>query len=146
MDYRQNTKSISGIQYSDADIFRFERGLPGFEHLHNFIISSQPEHAPFHWMHSLDQPGLRFVLVNPMSICPDYDPRLTKVHLNDIGIRSQEDILLYVIVTIDNKNPNSSTANLLGPVLINIREHRGNQVILDDARYSVRYPIFGGQN
>lgn len=138
--------SISGIHYRDEDIIHFERGLPGFENLRRFIVSSQAEHAPFHWMHSLDQPGLRFVLINPMTICPDYDPRLTKVHLDDIGIRTKEDILLYVIVTIDNHNPNKSTANLLGPILINIREHRGNQIILDDARYSVRSPIFGGKS
>lgn len=138
-----HAKTISGINYKDEDIIRFDRGLPGFENLRHFIISSQAEHAPFHWMHSLDQPGLRFVLLNPMVINANYDPRLTKIHLNDIGIVTKEDILLYVIVTLNNEKPNLSTANLLGPILINIREHRGNQIILDDARYSVRAPIFG---
>jgi flagellar assembly factor FliW len=137
-------RKLGGMTYHDEDVISFERGLPGFEELRSFIITSLPEHAPFHWMHSIDEPGLRFVLINPMTIAPDYDPRLNKSHLNDIGIQTREDILMYVIVTLDKARPHTSTANLLGPILINIRERRGSQIILDDSRYGVNTPLFGG--
>jgi flagellar assembly factor FliW len=64
--------------------------------------------------------------------------------LSEIGIQSREDILMYVIVTLDKAVPHNSTANLLGPILINIRERRGSQIILDDNRYSVHTPLFQG--
>jgi flagellar assembly factor FliW len=48
--------------------------------------------------------------------------------------------LLYTIVTIA-ENPLLSTANLIGPVIINKTKRIAKQVIIDDERYSTQEPI-----
>ena len=138
-------KSIDGIAYTDEEVIRFEEGVPGFEHLTRFLISSSEEHEPFHWMHSLDDPDLKFILVNPMLIHQTYDPKITKSHVSDLNLKEESDILMYVIVTMDQLEFSKSTANLLGPIIVNIRTRQARQILLDDMRYSTKHPILGGQ-
>ena len=56
--------------------------------------------------------------------------------------RESKELLLYVIVTL--KQPLSeSTANLMGPLFINIRERVGKQILIENDAYSLREPILG---
>ena len=52
---------------------------------------------------------------------------------------------MYVIVTLNKVEFSLSTANLLGPILVNIRTKRGKQIILDDGRYSTKHPILSSE-
>jgi flagellar assembly factor FliW len=60
--------------------------------------------------------------------------------MEDLAITRAEDILLYVIVTI-RENPLESTANLVGPIVINRTRRIGKQIIIDDERYTTQEPI-----
>lgn len=134
---------LEGIPYTETDIIRFETGLPGFENLHRFLLVAVNEYAPFEWLYSVDNPSIRFVLVNPVLFCPDYAPKVTREHLENLGVRSREALRLLVIVTL-NSDFHKSTANLGGPLLFNLADRVGMQLVLDDARYSVREPILAG--
>lgn len=134
----EQTKNVlHGIEYTDEDVIRFRSGLPGFEGLEYFLLTMSPEHEPFVWLYSIDNPGIRFLMVNPMTFKPDYSPKMTKDQIADLMIDDKEDLLFFVIVTL-NANPRLSTANLAGPVLINIKRKLAKQIILDDGVYSVR--------
>jgi flagellar assembly factor FliW len=67
---------------------------------------------------------------------------MIKKQFIDLDIEKPEDALLYCIVTI-RENPLESTANLVGPVIINKRKRIGKQVILDDDRYTTQELILG---
>ena len=136
---------IDGIQFSKDDILFFEEGLPGFENLQQFLITSQPGQEPFHWMHSLEEDGIKFILVNPMMIHSDYDPKIPPSFVKELNIKSKEDLCMYVIVTLNAVEFSLSTANLLGPIMVNLATRRGKQIILDDGRYSTKYPILSQQ-
>lgn len=129
--------SLHGIPYADEDVIRFEGGVPGFESLKHFLLTMNPEHEPFVWLYSIDNPKIRFLMVNPMTFRPDYMPQMQKDQITDLKIDRKEDLMLFVIVTLQT-NPRESTVNLAGPVLINIERKLGKQIILDDARYSIR--------
>jgi flagellar assembly factor FliW len=129
------------IYYSDEEVIHFGNGLPGFEDLKNFLVTTNPDYEPFHWMHSIDQQDIKFVLVNPMLILPDYNPKMNASHFSGLEIESSENLLMYVIVTLNHGLLNQSTANLLAPVMINIANRKGKQIILDDHRYETRHPI-----
>jgi flagellar assembly factor FliW len=135
--------TLGGLEFKEEDIIFFDNGLPGFEHLNRFVISTREEHAPFHWLHSLEDENLRFIMINPLQIKEDYDPRITKAHLNSIDVEERSDLLMYVLVTLNKEEFSKSTLNLLGPILVNIRTKKGLQVILDDSRYSVKHPVLG---
>jgi flagellar assembly factor FliW len=133
-DFYQN------LIYSKDDIITFPSGIPGFENNRQFAIISVPEYAPFDWLVCVDGTRLRFAIINPMLILPDYSPNMVKEQLELLSIQKPEDILLYVIVTI-NENPMNSTANFIGPVVINKVKKIGKQIIIDDDRYNTQEPI-----
>jgi flagellar assembly factor FliW len=130
------------LVYSKEDVIRFNAGIPGFESNKQFVLVQVPEYAPFDWLVCVDGTRLRFALINPMLFRPDYSPKMVKEQLVELSIEKPDDILLYAIVTIRN-NPAESTANLVGPIVINKRARLGKQVIVDDDRYSTQEPILG---
>ena len=88
----------------------------------------------------MDGARLRFAIVNPLLFRPDYEPAMSKEQLGSLAIEKPADILLYSIVTIA-PNPLDSTANLVGPVIINKTKRIGKQIIIDDGRYGTQEPI-----
>jgi flagellar assembly factor FliW len=48
---------------------------------------------------------------------------------------------LYVVVNIPKGSPEKMTANLIGPILINIRNSQAVQLVLADSPYSHRFPL-----
>ena len=130
-------KKLHGIEYTESDSIRFDVGLPGFEGLKSFLLAMSPEHEPFVWLYSIESPSIRFLMINPLLFSPDYSPKMIKEQIADLQIDHKDDLYLFTIVTL-NPNPRLSTVNLAGPVLINIKRKIGKQIILDDARYSIR--------
>jgi flagellar assembly factor FliW len=128
------------LVYSQQDILTFPHGIPGFENNKKFVLVQIPEFVPFEWLACVDGSKLRFALINPLLFCPDYAPALVKEQLEDLAIEKPEDILLYSIVTIGD-NPLKSTANMIGPVIINKVKRIGKQIIIEDERYGTQEPI-----
>jgi flagellar assembly factor FliW len=131
----------SGLPWTEDQVIRFPGGLPGFENARKFIIMSVPEHQPFHWMECVDEGNaIRFAIINPLSFRPDYQPKIKKEELASLNINDSKELLLYVIVTL--RAPlMESTANLMGPLFINIREKVGKQIIIENDAYSLRERI-----
>jgi flagellar assembly factor FliW len=131
----------SGLPWTEDQVIRFPGGLPGFENARKFIIMSVPEHQPFHWMECVDEGNtIRFAIINPLSFRPDYQPKIKKEELAALNISDPKELLLYVIVTL--RAPlMESTANLMGPLFINIREKVGKQIIIENDAYSLRERI-----
>ncbi len=133
-------KTLHGFAYEDSETFHFEAGLPGFEHLHRFLLAKDPSYEPFEWLCSVDDASVRFVMVNPVLFRPDYAPKVTREHLQALGVSRKEDLRLLVTVTLQ-ADFRQSTANLAGPVLFNVASRQGMQLLLDDSHYGVREPI-----
>jgi flagellar assembly factor FliW len=131
---------FNNLVYSNNDIINFPSGIPGFENNKQFVLVSIPEYAPFEWLVCIDGSKLRFAIINPLLFVSDYDPKIMKEQIDDLGIDKPEDLLFFVIVTI-RENPLESTANLVGPILINRIKKSGKQVIIDSDQYTTREPI-----
>jgi flagellar assembly factor FliW len=131
---------FSNLVYSENDIINFPEGIPGFEKNKKFVLVQVPEYAPFEWLVCIDTSPLRFAVINPLLFNPDYSPKIEKESLINLGLEKPEDVLLYVIVTI-RENPLESTANLVGPVVINRAKRIGRQIIIEDERYTTQEPI-----
>ncbi|MBI4795587.1 MAG: flagellar assembly protein FliW, partial [Deltaproteobacteria bacterium] len=48
---------------------------------------------------------------------------------------------LLVILTIPQGLPQDMTANLMGPLLINLANRRGKQLVLESSPYSHKHPV-----
>jgi len=117
------------------DVIRFPSGIPGFEGAREFVVFTKPEHEPFHWMVSVAGPRVQFVLINPLQFRPEYDPIISSSELRDLDVRDPKELLLYTIVTV-NPDMRLSTANMAGPLFVNIRTRIGKQILVDDPRWT----------
>lgn len=135
---------FSNLVYSKDDIISFPAGIPGFEQNKQFVLIRIPDYLPFEWLVCVDGSKLRFAIINPLLFKPDYEPKITKVQLDDLGINKAEDVLVYSIITI-RENFSESTANLAGPIVINKTKRIGKQIIIDDERYGTQELILKQQ-
>lgn len=119
----------------------FAHGLPGFPGARRFaLVRWGAFEGPYSLMVDLDDPSVRFLVMPPYVFFPDY-----VVHLDDsvaakVHLERAEDCLLLVIVTLTG-SPEEATANLLGPVVINVHTREGVQAVLADSGYSTRAPL-----
>ncbi len=128
------------LVYTDEDVITFERGIPGFEQARKFVLTRMPAFEPFEWLVNVESRKLRFAVINPMLFRPDYNPPISQTHIDGLQLAKPEDVALYCIVTLQ-KDPMQTTANLMGPVIINRSKRLGKQIILDDGSYSVKEKI-----
>jgi flagellar assembly factor FliW len=122
------------------NMVRIPTGLLGFEQIKDYVLTTNPEEAPFAWLHVDENTALAFVVIDPFVVLPDYHPDIPKADVEFLGLKQSDDALLLAIVTI---NPDArATVNLKGPVVINRHTHVGKQVIITNAaEYSVKHPL-----
>ncbi len=117
-----------------------EEGLIGCEAWRRFMLDSVPDAAPMMLMCSLDEPDLSFIAVDPRAVRPDYRLELSEEDLAALGSPSQTDLAAIVIINIGRREGLAApTANLLGPVAINLATGAARQVIQPE--YSAHYAI-----
>jgi flagellar assembly factor FliW len=121
-------------------ILTFPEGVPGFEGLKSYGLVQIEEEAPFLRLLSVDEPAVAFVILNPMSIWPDYAPQIGVEDLQGLDLEKEEDLELYCIVTLSS-DPKQVTANLKGPIAINTATMKARQMILVDDRYTTKHSL-----
>lgn len=137
--------STSGAELAtDLPELRFDAGLPGFPQARRFVLVRLGDaDSPFSVLRSLDDAGLEFVVVPPGLFFPDYEPEIDDEVVNRLELRSPDDALLLVVVTVADQ-PADSTANLLGPLVVNRQTRAAAQAVLDPTRYSTRELLLTG--
>jgi len=130
------------IPVSDGNIFTFPDGVPAFEDYRQFVVYYDTQMQPFFFMKSLGlSPEISFVCVDPFMICKDYQIRLEHSDLQTLDLKRGEDAFVFTIVTV-NDDPCDITVNLKGPVVLNMKNKRGRQVICEGSEYDVRYRVW----
>ncbi len=135
------TRDFGKIEVDKSDIISFESGLPGFEGLRDFILLPLAEESPFIIMQAVEDSDVAFVTVEPGNLIQNYEFEISDKVEKNLKIESISNLLILNIITLKDKIE-MSTANLSAPIVINLEEKLGQQVILDDQRYQVRYKIF----
>ena len=118
----------------------FDEGILAFEEYKGYILLEE-EDSPFYWLQSTDNPGLSFVLMDPLKIDKTYSPKINKQELDKIGQGKDEDYVVYVIANIP-EDTTQMTVNLKAPIIINVQEKKGIQVIIDNDAYKTKYKVF----
>ena len=86
---------------------------------------------------------MAFVVTDPFLFKPDYAVNLHKI-VEELGWDqdvSGTHLKLYAVVNIPPGSPEKTTANLIGPVLMNLVTREAVQVIIPDSRYSHKFPL-----
>ena len=122
-------------------IFHFPLGLPAFEDFKNYVFIIKPDTHPFLFMNAIEPAGLSFVCLDPFLVHPQYTPRIGPADQEFLRASRPEDILMLSIVTV-RPEVQETTANLQGPLAINIKTSIGKQIMCEGQSYPVRYRIW----
>lgn len=136
-----NTKYHGVKEYEEKDILSFKKGLPGFEGLNKFIIFPVEDNEIFSILHSLEDDSVGLVVVSPFYVIKNYEFKLEDEKIDELKIESPEDVLVLNTVTL-NSAIEKITVNLKAPIIINIKNKLGEQIILDNPNYSIRHSLF----
>lgn len=136
-----NTKYHGFIDYKEEDIIHFEKGIPGFEHLKKFIIFPVEDNEVFSVFNSIEDENTGIIVVSPFTVKKHYEVKLEEEQIKRLKIEKEEDVLILNTVTL-NSDINKITTNLRAPIIINIKEKLGEQIILNKEEYKVKHPIF----
>lgn len=133
------TKANGIVNVDEKQLITFPEGLLGFEKYTKFALIDS-EYEPFIWLQSTEESNLAFLMIDPFLICSDYEADIDDSALRNIGVDSAEDIIIMTLVTIP-KDGSAITANFLGPVVINKKNRKCLQVILNDSRWTTKFDI-----
>ena len=124
----------------DEEMIHLPQGLIGFPELKKYILLNHDQESPFKWLQSLDDGAIAFVLINPLLFKPDYSVEVSETEISELEIKSEEDAVISVIVTMPS-NPQNMTANLKAPLVFNLQNRCGKQIILSESKYATKHNI-----
>jgi len=134
------TKPFGEIEVDEEQEITFAEGLFGFEKYKKYYLLEN-KNSPFLWLQSSEEPSLAFILIDPNQFKNDYELKISEDDYKSINIKDKKnDMIDFVIVTVPN-NPKKMTANLQGPIIINVKEKIGKQAISLIEDYTVRCPL-----
>lgn len=109
-------------------------GLPGFPGQRHFVLLDHKPGSVFRWLHAMDDPGLAFVVIDPLAFKPDFPVDAVRNAAGFVGLEEQEELIILVICTVPPA-PAQPTANFLAPIGIGRQTRRGAQVVLHETGF-----------
>ena len=135
---RVNTTRFGEIEIDEQRIMNFPKGFLGFPENALFALLQTNNEGSFFWLQSIERPELAFVVCDPVLFVPDYQVPIKGDELEQIDLEDMTNAQVLVIV---NKVGKSLTGNLQGPLVINVQNRMGKQMVLSEKKYSTRHPL-----
>lgn len=138
------TTRFGEIEIDPDNIITFNQGLPGFNDQKQFVIIQLEEGSPFHFLQAIDEGDLSFIITDPFVFYQDYEFKIPKSAQESLKIKEKSDVAIWTIITILD-SLETATINLLGPIILNMNEKLGKQIILHDSTYRTKHPLITQQ-
>lgn len=135
-----HTRKLGTVRYEETSVITFPAGLPGFPARTRFLLIERDAFAPIVFLHSAEAPELCFCAAPVAAVDPDYQLAMTEE--DERLLRAAGTPPCLAILAILAPTPSGGwTANLLAPVVIDLKSRRGVQAVRSDARYSHQHPV-----
>lgn len=135
-----NTTRFGAVNVEDSQIITMPEGVIGFEGNKKYAILDHSPDSPFKWFQSVEEPGLAFVIMDPIHFFPEYEVDIKKSDLEFLGVNDKSGLLILTFVSI-KRETSAVTANLLGPIAINLKNFIAKQLVLSDSNYSSSHDL-----
>lgn len=126
------------LKITEDKMFHFRKGIPGFEQYTEFVIIQHDEH--FSLLQSVENEDVAFIIVDPFQFFSDYEFELSSTDLEELHIQDESEVAVRSIVTWGNEQ-SKITANLLAPLVFNVRNRTGKQVVLNIKGYATKHSL-----
>lgn len=135
-----NTSTFGELDVQEEKLLTFKGGIPGFEDLKRYVIIVLEQTQPFMWLQAIDE-DISLPVLSPFDMDPGYSPIVDDSVLTDLEVNNEEDLLVLVVSVIP-QDVTKMTANMAAPILVNIENGYGMQVLAESGDYQIRQPIF----
>lgn len=125
----------------DLPALEFPAGIPGFGELRQFALAhwGGPD-SPYSQLLSLEEPDVKFLVSPPDAFYDNYAVELEDEQAAMLDLTDPADALVLVVVNLTEPIENT-TANLLGPLIVNTRTRKAAQIVLEDSQYDASYSL-----
>ena len=138
------TKFFGEIEVNEEKVIQFEEGIVGFPELNKFMLihDIENENRTISWLQSIDEPAFAMPVVDPLAVDSTYNPIVEDELLKPLGDITEEDIIVLVTITVPKDDAKKATVNLKAPFVINSKNLKACQIILEDDNYQVKHPVY----
>lgn len=137
------TTRFGEIEVPEGEIVTFPEGLVGLPTYKRFAAVPHPGGGPFRWLQSLEEPALAWIVTDPAVFFPDYKVKARPEDLGAIRLTDAAAALVLVIVT-PSPATKEITANLQGPLVLNLEARLAKQLVLSEPGISTRHALAAG--
>jgi flagellar assembly factor FliW len=102
------------------------------------------ENDPLIYLQSLEDPALCFITMPILAADPGYRLKVSREDLGRLGLNSGrqprigDDVLCLTVLSIRETGP---TANLLAPIVVNLRNRKAVQAVAPESDYSHQFAL-----
>jgi flagellar assembly factor FliW len=139
------TKFFGECDCDGGALFSFPAGLPGFEDQHSFFFLAIPGSEPLLFLQSVSTRTLCFILLPVFVVDPDYRLDLAPEEVSELQLPLNQkpiigrDVLCAAMVS--SGDGDTPTVNLMAPIVVNLKDKIGMQVIHGESGYSHRHAL-----
>jgi flagellar assembly factor FliW len=131
------TSRFGDFEIPQSSIMTLTGGLIGFPNFTRFVLLDY--NPPFSWLHSVENAELAFVVVNAAEFGENYLFPLP-IGDRDMDLSEKDEVAVLNLVSV-RPDPRQTTANLKAPIIVNLSNMKGKQIVLDDPTLSVRFQL-----
>ncbi|MCZ6836419.1 MAG: flagellar assembly protein FliW [Planctomycetota bacterium] len=132
------TTRFGMVEIDQNRIINFEAGLLGFSSYRRYVLLQPDDDGVFFWLQSIESPELAFVVTDPSLWVANYQATIRREQMDELQLGSLETAQVLVIV---NKYDRSLTGNLQGPLVVNLDNYQGVQLVLAEKKWTTRHEI-----
>ena len=137
------TNLFGEIETDDSKVITFLQGIIGFPNLKKFMLihDVEDDDKKISWLLSIDEPSFALPVIDPLIVDDTYNPEIEDELLNPLEINDLAELLVITTITVPS-DITKMTANLKAPIIINASNLKAAQLIVEDEKYLVKYPIY----
>jgi flagellar assembly factor FliW len=138
------TKNFGEISFEPDTELEFPSGLPGFDSRRRFVAVRLAESDPLIYLQSLEDPDLCFISMPILAVDPLYKLKVSDEDLDQLGLpqarqpRIGQDIMCLTVLSV---RETGLTANLLAPIVVNLRNRKAVQAVAPESEYSHQFVV-----
>jgi len=139
------TKYFGTLPYAEESVFQFAGGLPAFEDEKAFVLIETAQSAPLVFLQSLTRANLCFLAFPIQVVDREYALAIAPEDLEALDLETGRqpvlgsEVVVLALISLDDEFV--ATANLMAPVVLNVKTRRGLQAIRRDRLYSHQHAI-----
>ncbi len=139
------TQYFGTMSYREESVFNFPAGLPAFTNEKRFVPIELEQHSPLIFLQSLAQPALCFLAFPILVVDRGYRLAIAPDDLQALELSPDRqpdlasEVAVLALLSLHEGLP--PTANLMAPIVVNLKTRQALQAIRQDSEYSHQHHI-----